>query len=82
MDEAEDILARDPYTPPGGRSKPLKGRKPLRRYRPHADNDVRIYYAVEDGRVWILGIYPRSADYRDKDLKAAMQRLRNARTQP
>lgn len=47
MDEFEEVLAVHPFRPPGRRSKKIEGTDDLRRYRPHVDNDLRVFYAVE-----------------------------------
>lgn len=79
MDEIETVLSADPFSPPGHRSEKVEGEDPLRRYRPHADNDVRVFYAVEGRDVWILGVHPRKVAYRSSNLRAAAGRLRRAR---
>ncbi len=67
MDEFEEVLTVRPYCPPGRRSKKIEGTDDLRRYRPHVDNDLRVFYAVEGKEVWILGLYPRKQVYRHDD---------------
>lgn len=76
MDEIEAVLSVDPFVPPGHRSEKVKGEEPLRRYRPHADNDSRVFYAVEGREVWVLGVHPRKTAYRASNLRAAAVRLR------
>lgn len=78
MDELESVLAADPIDPPGHRSEKVEGSPPLRRYRPHADNGSRVFYAVEGEQVWILGLHPRKVAYRASNLRAALKRLTRA----
>lgn len=76
MGEVEEVLGADPFRPPGRRAKKIEGREPLWRYRPHADNEARVFYAVEGGEVWVLGVHPRGSAYREANLRAAAKRLR------
>lgn len=76
MDEVEAVLGADPFSPPGRRAEKVEGEEPLRRYRPHADNDSRVFYAVEGHEVWVLGVHPRKTAYRAGNLRAAAHRLR------
>ncbi|MBI4394078.1 MAG: hypothetical protein HY556_09840 [Euryarchaeota archaeon] len=78
MNEIESVLAVDPFDPPGHRSEKVEGSPPLRRYRPHADNDSRVFYAVEGSEVWILGFHARKTAYRPANFRAALGRLRRA----
>lgn len=78
MDELEEVLSVHPYRPPGGRGKKLSGSETLRRYRPHHDNDLRIFYAVEGDEVWILGLHPRKQAYRRQNLETALARFQRA----
>ncbi len=78
MDELEEVLSVTPYMPPGKRSKKIEGASGLRRYRPHIDNDTRVFYAVEDDEVWILGLHPRKKAYRRQNIETALTRFRRA----
>lgn len=78
MDEIEDVLAVDPYRPPGRRSKKVNNADDLRRYRPHYDNDLRVFYGVEGDVVWILGLHPRAQAYRRQNIETALARFQRA----
>lgn len=76
MDELEEELAVEPYRPRGGRGKKLQDAEGLYRYRPHYDNDLRIFYGIEGEEVWILGLHPRKQAYRRQNIETAVARLR------
>lgn len=78
LEELRSNLAVDPLDPPGRRTKALQGEKPLRRYRPHIDNAVRILYALKGQEVWVLALHPRSTAYRQANLRTAHKRLDEA----
>ena len=79
MDELDEVLAITPFRPPGSRSKKLEGTDGLYRYRPHVDNDTRVFYAVEDDEVWILGLHPRRKAYRRQNIETALARFHRTR---
>lgn len=79
MDELEEVLSVTPFRPPGKRSKKIEDTDNLRRYRPHVDNDSRVFYAVEGDEVWILGLHPRKKAYRRQNIETALARFHRAR---
>lgn len=78
MDELEEVLCVHPYRPPEGRGAKLSGGEGSHRYRPHHDNDLRIFYATRDDDVWVLGLHPRKQACRRQNIETALARLRRA----
>lgn len=78
MDELEARLGVDPHRPPGRRARKLQDAEVLWRYRPHADDALRVLYAVEGDEVWILAVEERDGAYRRGNIETALDRLRRA----
>lgn len=76
--ELEQALALRLEDIAGRRIEKIEGEAALRKYRPHAANDVRFIFAtVEDAKLRVvLTYFPRKHNYRKKDVKAAARRLR------
>lgn len=79
LDEARSVLSQDPLRVPGGRAGGLRGHAPLRKYRPHADNSLRLLYVVEGREVYVLTCMARKKQYRPATLKRALARFRAMR---